>query len=123
MLETVVQQDEVDVGVDAQQLADALAPLFTHGQGNEATILAVNLVGLITDIARRHVVAGQDKALGLALVATAQHRHMVAVVEFLDDIFHVRGLARAAHGDVTHRDNRHVKLLLWQQAHVKRRVA
>ena len=52
VLEGIVEDNERDVGVDAQQFLDALAPTLAHGQRDDAIEFLINLIGLITQVAR-----------------------------------------------------------------------
>jgi len=81
VLHCIVKDDEVDVGIDAQEAPDSLAPVLTHRHSDHRAELAVNLVRLITQVNRRDIVGSHHKALSATLVATAKHSNIILAAE------------------------------------------
>ncbi len=123
MLECIVQQYHVYLGIQLGQALDALDPLLAHGQRDAVAILAVHLIWLVAYLVGAHVGARKHEALGRPLVSARQHRKVVGVAQRLYQIFDMRRLAGAPYGDVAHHDDRHVKLAARQQPVVKHAVA
>ena len=126
VLESVVEQKQVDGRVDLQHFLDALAPALAHGQRDVAQKLVVYLIRLVAYVARCERVASHDKAVGQALVAAAEHAYVILRVvgqQALDDVFYMRRLARTAHSDVAHRHDGHVIARFLEDASVEGSIA
>ena len=123
MLESVVEQYQIDVGVEFQHFVNTLSAVFTHSQCNHAQELMVNLIRLIAQVLWSERFTRHDKAVSFALVATAEHTDVVFLAQFLHDVFHMWRFASAAHRDVAHRHHRHIKRLLLEYAHVEGGIA
>ncbi len=108
VLVCVVEKDDIGVpcGLVGGQPGYAFAAILVHCDIDMGKFV-FHLVRLVPNEAHRGVVLGQQIAVALALIAPAKHRHLSLVLEQSDEILDMWGLARAAHSDVAHRDDRH----------------
>ncbi len=123
MLESIVEQDEVDIRVKTPQLLNGLDAIFADSHRYLAIKFMVNLIGFVTDIGGFGVGGGEHKSLGLALVTTRKYRNMIIEPESLHEILDVWGLTRAAHGQIADGYHRNVKFVLRQDVVIKHLVA
>ena len=124
VLEGIVEKHHVGVAGDrvVGEVVDAgtTVSVYSHVYVVE---LALHLEGLVANVTLGRVVVGQHIAMGLALVATREHRHLHMVFEQADEVFHVWGLARSAHSDIAYRDDGQVEAATTQQSELKKLVA
>ena len=83
----------------------------------------LHLVRLVTDVPHPCVLARQHIAFALPLVSAAKYGHLAVAFEQPYQVFHMRGLARAADRDVADRDYRDVKAAAFQYAELEQLVA
>ena len=123
VLEGIVEQDDVGLAVLVAtcQLCDATGALTVNGYGNIREF-GLHLEGFVADVPDRGVLVSPKEAVGLALVASAEHCHLEIVLQQTDEIFHVRCLPRAAHSDVAHGDDRYVEGADFQNAHFEEHI-
>ena len=105
VLEGIIENDDVRTVFKIRQTVYAPSTLLVHGDVDFRE-LPLDLVRLVAKVSHCGVGRGQQIAVALALVAPAQHGNLHLVLQQPDEILHVGRLARAAHGDVAHGDDR-----------------
>ena len=90
MLIPVIKNDEIDFGVDAQELLNAGCAVLTDGYGYVAGKLLIYLIWFVAYVCGAGAACGQYKPFGLALIASRYHTDMVFVFQQVDDVLHVR---------------------------------
>ena len=125
VLEGVVEQNDIDVILCLAfgKLADAMTAVAVNSHRDIVAILALHLQRFVTHGSCRRLVVGNDEASCVTLVATTENSHLHLVFQQTYQVFHMRSLAGAAHSDVAHRDDRHVKTLALQYADLKQHIA
>ena len=124
VLEGIVEQDHVGflgffiVG----EPIDAMAAFLVHRHKDVGKLL-LHLIGLVSDVLHPRVLVSQHISPTLALVATAENGHLCPMLQQTDKVFHMRGLARAAHGDIAHRDDRGLEAAALQNAQFEQLVS
>ena len=101
---------------------DAMAAFLVHRHKDVGKLL-LHLIGLVSDVLHPRVLVSQHISPTLALVATAENGHLCPMLQQTDKVFHMRGLARAAHGDIAHRDDRGLEAAALQNAQFEQLVS
>ena len=112
MLIGVVENNQIDHRVDAQQFVDARYAILAYGHHDLSVELMVNLESLVADVARCRALRSKHEPFGMTFVAAAEHRNMVAVAHRLNDVFDVRCFACASDSKISHDDDRHIEFML-----------
>ena len=81
-----------------------------------------HLIRFITNVLQGCIRLGQHETAGLAFIATAEYRHVDLVFQQPHQIFDMGCLARATHGDVTHRDDRNGIGTAFQDVHLEKHI-
>lgn len=123
VLKSVVEHYKVDQRIDSEQFLYAFDTVFAYSDDNLAFEFVVDLEGFVADVARCGSRARDDESFGLAFVSTAEDGDVVTVAHSLDNMLDVRSLASATCGEIPDNHDRHVKLVLFQDAPVKKLVA
>ena len=125
VLEGVVEEDDIDIGVLAVvlgQTADAIGAAMVDGDSHLRELL-LHLERFVADVAHLRGVVGDDKTAGLALVATTQHGKAQVILQQAYEVFHVGRLAGAANGDVADGDDGRLERAALPQPRVKEEIA
>ena len=124
VLECVVKKYYVGVlcRFPACQHVYAVAAAFVYGDMYVGEF-CLHLVRLVTDVPHPCVFVREYEAFALPLVSAAKYGHLAVAFEQPYQVFHMRGLARAADRDVADRDYRDVKAAAFQYAELEQLVA
>ncbi len=123
VLESVVEKDEVELRVEAAQLANAEYTVFADGDGNASVEFVINLICLVAYVLRRGCAPGNDEPLGLAAVAAAQYGHFPGAPESVREVFDQRCLSRPSDGEIADGDDWYVEFHFLQHFPVEHFVA
>ena len=121
VLETVVHNDQVDLGMLGADAADAFGTLLADGD-HRIGKLELDLQRLVAHVAVVRVGTHLQIPFRTASVTAREQRHVVHLGHVGNYHFGHRGLARAADGDVADADDRNVELLALEDAPVEEAV-
>ncbi len=123
VLECVVEDDAVRRGGQGEQVSYPVAPVGI-GRHYGIGIFAVDLQGLVADVSCRGAFRSHHPAMPFPSVAPTEQGDAPSMPrKEADEVFGVRGLSRASHGEVADADDGHVERLFPQDACVEHQVA
>ena len=121
VLEAVVHNDQIDLGMLGADAADTFGTLLADGD-HRIGKLEFDLQRLVARVAVVRIGPNFKIPLRAASVAAREQRHIVHLGHVGNHHFGHRGLARAADGDVADADDRNVELLAFEDAPVEEAV-
>ncbi len=108
VLEAVVHDDQIHLGVLGEDAADAVGPLLADDD-HRVGELELDLQRFVAHVAVVRVGPDLQVAFGAPAVAAREQGHVVHLRHVADNHFGHRGLARSAYGDVADADDRNVE--------------
>jgi hypothetical protein len=107
MLESIVQDDALQVRDELEQALDTLNSVCAYCYRNfrEVGMEEHRFVANSSMIVRW---SRQNKAVGLTAISTREDCHLIVVRQKANDILGHRGLTRASHCQVTYTNSRHI---------------
>ena len=122
VLESIVEQDDVDILVVFCQFLYAMYAFLVNGDDGLGK-LGLHLVRLVANIAGRGVLIGKQVTSCLSFIASAEHSHTHVILKQANQILNVRRFTRAAHCEIAHRDDGYAECVALQHSDIEEEVA
>ena len=110
MLKTIIQDDYFRFFRKLHELFDSTYSVCVYGYDDFWKFIFY-LHGFIPDVVCRRGFRGQNKTGRLPFIPSTEAGYTVIIFQLVDQGFRVRGFPRSTHGDISHTNNRNVKLM------------
>ena len=110
MLKTIIQDDYFRFFRKLHELFDPAYPIRIYGYDDFWEFIFY-LHGFIPDLVCRGGFRCQHETGSFPFIPSAEAGYTVIIFQLVDQGFRVRGFPRSTHGDISHTNNRNVKLM------------